>query len=40
LDGGSAPLEPDVDGPTIMSVATPIAGKDGGTFKPQIDALA
>jgi hypothetical protein len=28
LDGGSAPPEPDVDGPAIMFVATLAVGKD------------
>jgi hypothetical protein len=33
LDGGSAPLEHDEDSPAIMSVATPVVGKDGRTCK-------
>jgi hypothetical protein len=30
LEGGSAPSGPDEDGPTIMSMTTPVPGKDGG----------
>jgi hypothetical protein len=33
LGWGSASPEPDEDGPTIMVVATPVAGKNGGTCK-------
>jgi hypothetical protein len=33
LDGGSAPLELDEDGPTIMVVATPATDEDDGTYK-------
>jgi hypothetical protein len=33
LDGGSAPPEPDEDGPTIMVAATLVASRNGRTYK-------
>jgi hypothetical protein len=33
LDRGSAPSEPNKDGPTIMVMTTPAASEDGGTYK-------
>jgi hypothetical protein len=35
LDRGSAPPEPDEDGPAIMAATTLAVGEDGGTCKTQ-----
>jgi hypothetical protein len=39
LDGASAPLVRNEDGPTIMATTAPAFDEDDGTYKPQVSEL-